>query len=60
MFENYSELEAAFAKGELHPMDLKNAAAEYIDKMIAPIRSHFESGKAKELYDFVKKQEITR
>lgn len=60
VFHNYGELEAAFARGEIHPMDLKNATAEYIDKMIEPIRKHFESGKAKELYDFVKRQEITR
>ncbi len=60
VFGNYHELEAAFANGELHPADLKSAAAEYIDKMISPIRSHFEKGKAKELYDFVRKQEVTR
>ncbi len=60
VFENYHGLETAFAKGGLHPADLKNAAAEYIDKMISPIRSHFEKGSAKELYDFVRKQEVTR
>ena len=42
-------------------MDLKNTTAVYIDKMIEPIRKHFEKNKkAKELYDFVKKQEVTR
>ncbi|MFA4820344.1 MAG: tyrosine--tRNA ligase [Candidatus Aenigmatarchaeota archaeon] len=60
VFESYNELEESFKKGELHPSDLKGAAAVYIDQMIEPIRKHFEQGKAKELYEFVRKQEITR
>ncbi len=59
-FSSYEELEKAFAAGKLHPMDLKNAVSEYLDEMIQPIRKHFEHGKAKELYDFVRKQEVTR
>lgn len=59
-FSSYGELEAAYGKGGVHPLDLKNAVAAHIDKMISPVRSHFEHGKAKELYDFVKKQEVTR
>ncbi len=59
-FSSYEELEKAFASGRLHPMDLKNAVSEYLDEMIAPIRKHFEHGKAKDLYDFVRKQEVTR
>ena len=60
VFHSYEELEKAFASGKLHPMDLKNAVAESLDEMISPIRKHFEHGKAKELYDFVRKQEVTR
>lgn len=60
-FSSYEELEQAFGKADLHPMDLKNAVACYLDKMIAPVRSHFEkNAKARKLYEFVKKQEITR
>ncbi len=59
-FSSYHELEEAFRKGELHPADLKAGTAVYMDKMVEPIRSHFEKGKAKELFDFVKKQEVTR
>lgn len=59
-FGSYSELEQAFRNGELHPMDLKTATAEYLEKMIKPIREHFEKGKAKELYDFVRNQKVTR
>jgi alpha/beta superfamily hydrolase len=47
-------------KGEMHPLDLKNSVAESLDEMIKPIREHFFHGKAKELYDFVKSQEVTR
>ncbi|MBI4438927.1 tyrosine--tRNA ligase, partial [Candidatus Woesearchaeota archaeon] len=59
-FKSYKLLEQSFEKGELHPADLKNAVAEHLDKMINPIRKHFEHGKAKELYDFVREQEVTR
>ena len=44
----------------MHPLDLKNAAALYLDEIISPIRKHFMHGKARELYEFVKKQEVTR
>jgi len=60
-FSNYSDLEKSYLAGKIHPLDLKNALAEYLDKLINPIRNHFEKNKkAKELYSFVKTQEITR
>ena len=60
-FANYEELEESFRAGNLHPVDLKNTVAEYLEKMIKPIRGHFEKNKkAKSLYEFVRKQEITR
>lgn len=60
-FDNYQELEETFRQGKLHPVDLKNAVAMYLDQMIEPIRKHFEKDrKAKKLYEFVKKQEVTR
>jgi len=60
-FGNYQDLERAFLKGELHPLDLKNSVASHLDKMISPIREHFEKNKkARELYEIVKFQEITR
>jgi tyrosyl-tRNA synthetase len=37
-FESYDDLEATYVEGDLHPQDLKNAAAGYIDEAIAPIR----------------------
>jgi len=60
-FASYAEVEQAFLDGKLHPLDLKNAVAESLDKLIAPVREHFEKDKrAKELYEFVKCHEITR
>jgi tyrosyl-tRNA synthetase len=54
-------LEKAFREGELHPLDLKNAVAEYIDKMVKPIREHFEkNAKARELYEMMRSFKITR
>lgn len=59
-FFSYQELAEAYNKGDIHPLDLKNAVANDLDKMIVPIREHFEKGKASELYDFVRRQTVTR
>lgn len=42
IYESYDELEADFVSEELHPQDLKNAAAGYISEAIDPIRERFE------------------
>ncbi|MFA6065168.1 MAG: tyrosine--tRNA ligase [archaeon] len=42
----YTELENIYKEGKLHPMDLKTAMSEEIDKLLAPIRKAFE-GKEK-------------
>jgi len=60
-FSSYEELEEAFRKGELHPNDLKFAVIDCLDRLIKPVRMHFEKNpRARKLYEFVKKQEITR
>ena len=60
-FNAYEDLELAFWKGQLHPQDLKNAVAEKLDMLIKPVREHFEKNKkARELYEFVKRQDVTR
>ncbi|MFH1978625.1 MAG: tyrosine--tRNA ligase [Candidatus Aenigmatarchaeota archaeon] len=60
-FEKYEDLEKIFLEGKLHPMDLKNTVADYLDQMISPVRTHFtKTKKARDLVEFVKKQEITR
>ncbi len=60
-FDSYTALEEAFVNKELHPMDLKQAAAKYINDIILPIRRHFEENEeAKKLYETVKSYKVTR
>jgi tyrosyl-tRNA synthetase len=40
-FTTYEALANAFAAG-LHPLDLKNATANYINKILAPVHTYFE------------------
>ena len=39
----------AFAKGNLHPMDLKNGVAEYLIKLLEPARKHFNTPRVKKM-----------
>ncbi len=59
--KSYEQLEKLYKQGKIHPLDLKNSVAEALDILIKPIREHFEKNKrAKELYEIVKRAEITR
>jgi tyrosyl-tRNA synthetase len=40
-FTAYEDLESAYASGEVHPMDLKNAVTEELITLLAPVREHF-------------------
>jgi tyrosyl-tRNA synthetase len=60
IIKSYDELAELYGKKELFPLDLKNAAAEHIDRLIEPVRKHFDKGEAKELLAKVKSFEITR
>ncbi len=42
IFHSYEELERAYAKGELHPMDLKMAVAEELIRILKPVREYVE------------------
>lgn len=42
-FSKYEDLQAAFAKQEIHPGDLKNAAEIYINRLLDSIRKEFET-----------------
>lgn len=60
-FGSAEELKMVYSKGKIHPLDLKNSVAEYINEIVKPIREHFERNRrAKELYEKVKAMEITR
>jgi tyrosyl-tRNA synthetase len=56
----YDELAKIFGEGKLHPMDLKNAAANYVNQLIEPVRKHFEKGKAQKLFEEVQSFQVTR
>ena len=57
----YNELIDLYKRGELFPLDLKNAVADYLNKMLDPVRKHFERNeKARELLERVKSYRITR
>jgi len=61
--QTISEIEnhAHDVAGDLHPLDLKNAMVIYIDKMVDPVRSHFEKkGSARQLYEEVKSYQLSR
>ena len=40
-FESYGEMEKAYAKGKLHPLDLKNGIAEALVEILNPVREYF-------------------
>lgn len=41
-FTSYKELEDAYIGKRLHPLDLKNAVASYLNKIVEPVRSKFK------------------
>ncbi len=54
-YDSYESLRKDFIDKKLHPMDLKNAIADYIDKSIEPVREHFKKNeKAKRLLEKVR------
>jgi tyrosyl-tRNA synthetase len=60
-YTTYVSLERDFTTGKLHPADLKLATAIYLEKLIKPVREHFEKNKrAAKLYAAVKNATITR
>lgn len=48
-FTSYQSLEETFAKKELHPLDLKNALSQFMNKLLDPIRKKFEEKSMQEL-----------
>jgi tyrosyl-tRNA synthetase len=40
-FDTYEDLEAAYASGEVHPMDLKATVANELIELLKPARDHF-------------------
>jgi tyrosyl-tRNA synthetase len=60
-FASYEELEKDYREGKLHPMDLKNAFANELVKILEPVRRYFERNKeAKESLEIIEKAQVTR
>lgn len=43
VLHNYKELEEQYANKAIHPIDLKNTVVDLLDKLIEPVRRHFET-----------------
>jgi tyrosyl-tRNA synthetase len=41
-FDTYSALEQAFSDRQVHPLDLKNAAAAHLNDILKPVRTYFD------------------
>lgn len=58
---NYKELAKLYSNGEIHPLDLKEATAKYVNELIEPVRKHFKTNaKARKLLEEVNSYEVTR
>ncbi len=61
ILNNYENLERLFREKQIHPLDIKQTAVELLNKLLDPVRKHFEeNGAAKELLRQVKSFQITR
>jgi len=60
-YTDAAKLKEDYTSGALHPSDLKPALAEAINKILQPVRAHFENDPhAKELLKKVKALKVTR
>ncbi len=41
-FDNYSDLEAAYKAGKIHPLDLKKGVADALIEILSPVRDYFD------------------
>ena len=59
--KTFEEFAMLYQEGKIHPIDVKNTTFQYINELLSPVRKHFEKNqKARELYENIKKFEITR
>ena len=57
-YTTFEELKRDFAEGKLHPLDLKNAVAEYLIELLKPVREYFE--KHPEPLELMREVRVTR
>lgn len=56
--KSFEELEKLYSEGKIHPLDLKNAASDYLIKFLEPAREHFKD--KGHLIEMMKSFQITR
>ncbi|MEM2203894.1 MAG: tyrosine--tRNA ligase, partial [Sulfolobales archaeon] len=55
------ELERLYSEGKIHPLDLKNAVAKELIRILEPVRRYFESNReALETLEILRSSRITR
>lgn len=59
-YYSYEDLEKDFLEKKLHPLDLKNAVAEKLIKILEPARKHFEQPRVKKMLEELEQMIITR
>jgi len=60
-FTSFDDLKSAYAGGDLHPMDLKQATAEALIDLLKNVRRHFEKdSEARGLLETLKRSIVTR
>ena len=61
ILNNYENLERLYREKKIHPVDLKQTVIVLLDKLLNPVRRHFEENSyAKELLSKVKSYQVTR
>jgi len=61
ILHTYANLEELYAKKELHPQDIKNTAIKLLDRLIGPVREHFQKNPyARSLLEKVRTYQVTR
>jgi tyrosyl-tRNA synthetase len=59
--EGYREFSKLYEEGKIHPADVKQTVAHYLNEILDPVRKHFQTNtRARELDEYVRKQDITR
>lgn len=59
-FGSYEEFANAFASGKIHPLDAKSCCGDYLERLIAPVRKHFDKGRPSKLLAEVKSFAVTK
>lgn len=60
VFEGYEDLEKAFRAKEVHPLDLKEAVARELARILEPARRHFLEGPGRRYLEEMREIRITR